>query len=102
MAARECYVAMLEMDDHLQTMRIEKQQTIAEPVEGLEEVLHNDSRPGRITRIGTLANHLVRHALTMFLRENQDVFAWSHEDMPGINPSIIVHKLNVSPSFSHV
>jgi hypothetical protein len=23
------------------------------------------------------------------------VFAWSHEDMPGIDPSVIVHKLNV-------
>ena len=28
---------------------------------------------------------------------NQDVFAWSHEDMPGIDPSIIVHRLNVNP-----
>ena len=27
------------------------------------------------------------------------MFAWSHEDMPKINPSIIVHKLNVSSSF---
>ena len=34
-----------------------------------------------------------------FLRDNQDVFAWSHEDMLGIDPSIIVHKLNVSPLF---
>ena len=29
---------------------------------------------------------------------NQDVFAWSHEDMPGIDPSIIVHRLNVNPA----
>ena len=34
-----------------------------------------------------------------FLRNNQDVFAWTHEDMLGIDPSIIVHRLNVSPSF---
>ena len=27
------------------------------------------------------------------------MFAWSHEDMPGIDPSIMVHKLNVSHSF---
>ena len=27
------------------------------------------------------------------------MLAWSHEDMPGIDPLIIVHKLNVSPSF---
>ena len=45
-AARECYVAILEMDDYLQTMCIEEQQTVVEPVEGLEEVLLDDSRPG--------------------------------------------------------
>ena len=44
-AARECYVAILEMDDYLQTMCIEEQQTVVEPVEGLEEVLLDDSRP---------------------------------------------------------
>ena len=44
-AARECYIAMLEMEDHLQTICIEEQQIIAELVKGLEEVLLNDSRP---------------------------------------------------------
>ena len=34
-----------------------------------------------------------------FLKENQDIFAWSHKDMPGIDPSVMVHKLNVSPTF---
>ena len=52
-----------------------------------------------MTRIGTFANSPVRQALTTFLRENQDVFTWSHEDMSGIDLSIIVHRLNVSPSF---
>ena len=44
-AARECYIAMLEMDDHIQTMSIEEQWMVAEPVEGLEEILLNNSRP---------------------------------------------------------
>ena len=35
-AACVCYIAMLEMDDHLQIMSIEEQQTVAKPVEGLE------------------------------------------------------------------
>ena len=43
-AARKCYIAMLEMDDHLQTMCIEEQKMVAELVEGLEEVLLDDSR----------------------------------------------------------
>ena len=95
MAARECYIAMLEMEDHQQTMCIGEQQTIAKPVEELEEVVLDESRPTRTTRMGTLASPVVRQDLASFLRMNQDVFAWSHEDMPGIDPSLIVHKLNV-------
>ena len=45
MGARERYIAMLEMDDHLQTMNIEKQRAVVEPVEGLEEILLNNFRP---------------------------------------------------------
>ena len=74
MATQKCYIAMLEMDDHLQTMCIEEQQMVAEPVEMLEEVLLDHSRPERTTRIGTLASQPVRQALTTFLRENQDMF----------------------------
>ena len=73
---------------------------MAKPMEWLEKVLLDNSRPERTTKIGTLASPLVQQALTAILRENQDVFACSHENMPGIDPSVIVHKLNVSPSFS--
>ena len=41
----ECYIAMLEMDDHLQTMSIEEQRAVSEPIEGLEEILLDISRP---------------------------------------------------------
>ena len=99
---RECYIAMLEMNDHQQTMCIEEQRTIAEPVKELEEVTLNNSRPEWMTRMGTLASQPVRQALTTFLRENHDVFALSHKDMPGIDPSVIVHRLNVSSSSSLV
>ena len=58
-AAHECYIAMLEMNDYQQTMCIEEQRTIAEPVEELEEVTLNDSRPERTTRMSTLASQPV-------------------------------------------
>uniref|UniRef100_A0A2N9I0U3 Uncharacterized protein n=1 Tax=Fagus sylvatica TaxID=28930 RepID=A0A2N9I0U3_FAGSY len=32
------------------------------------------------------------------LESNLDVFAWTHDDMPGIDPATICHKLNVDPS----
>ena len=71
-------------------------------MEELKEVTFDDSRPDRMTRVGTLASRPIHQALTMFLRENQDVFTWSHEDMPGIDPSVIVHRLNVSLSSSPI
>ena len=63
MAACKCYMAMMEMDDHLQTINIEVQQTVAELVERLDEILLKDSRPDQTTRIGTLASLMVRQAL---------------------------------------
>ena len=40
--------------------------------------------------------------LTHFLRQNKDVFAWKQADMGGIDPTVITHRLNVSPSFKLV
>ena len=98
-AAHECYVAMMEMDDHLQATNIEKHQMVIEPAERLEEIVLDDSKPNQTTKISTLTSPIVHQAFTTFLKDNQDVFSWSHENMPGIDPSIIVHRLNVSPSF---
>ena len=83
-------------------MCIGEQRTTAEPVEELEEVVLDESRPGRTTRMGTLASPMIRQDLAGFLRMNQDVFAWSHEDMLGIDPSVIVHRLNVNSASSPI
>ena len=40
----------------------------------------------------------MKQDLGQFLRKSIDVLAWSHEDMPGIDPSVITHRLNVYPS----
>ena len=80
-------------------MCIGEQRALAEPVEELEEVSLDDTWPERTTRIGTLASWPMRQTLTTFLKDNQDVFTWSHKDMPGIDPSVMIHKLNVLPSF---
>ena len=81
-------------------MCIEEQRIMAEPVEELEVVTLDELRPERTTRMGMLASQPIRQALASFLKMNQDVFAWSYDDMPGIDPSIIVHRLNVKPASS--
>ena len=80
-------------------MNIEEHQTVTEPIKKLEEIPLDDSKPDRMTQIGTLPSLEIRQALTPFLKDNRDVFTWSHKDMPGINPLVMVHRLNVSPSF---
>ena len=102
MATRECYIAMMEMEDQVQALNIEEHWTVTEPVEKLEEIPLDSSDPGRTTKIGTLANPAIRQELITFLRGNRDVFTWSHEDMLGIDPSVIMHRLNVSPAFPPV
>ena len=77
-------------------MCIGEQRTTVKLVEELEEITLDESRPERTTRMGTLASPPIRQALAAFLRMNKDVFAWSHEDMLGIDPSVIVHRLNVN------
>jgi hypothetical protein len=44
----------------------------------------------------------IRGSIVQFLKENADVFAWSHEEMPGISTEVMVHKLNVNPSMHPV
>ena len=56
MAARECYIAMIEMEDQQQTMCIGEQRAVAKPVKELEDVNLNDARPERTIRVGTLAS----------------------------------------------
>ena len=38
----------------------------------------------------------------VLLRNYQDVFAWSYQDMPGLNPDIVQHRLPLNPSGSPV
>ena len=102
MAAREYYIAMLEMDDHLQVLNIQERRVTVEPTEKLQEISLDDNYAGRITRINTQADPSIHKELALFLKDNQNVFAWIHEDMLRINPSIMVHKLNVSLSFPPV
>jgi hypothetical protein len=65
-------------------------------VEELEEFEVGD--PKKRVRIGSQLPQYVKEEPVAFLRRNSDVFAWSHENMSGIDPSVIVHKLNVEPN----
>ena len=66
-------------------------------IEALEMVELVKGEANKTTKIGTTLSPEMRTRLIRFLKENLDVFAWSHEDIPGISPKVIQHKLNVDP-----
>ena len=98
LAARKCYLAMLAMDEQVQTMNIEEKRVMAEPIETLEDIPLDENNPERCTRVGVDLEEKAKKDLIHFFKKSIDVFVWSHENMPGIDHSVITHRLNVCPS----
>ncbi|XP_017416451.2 uncharacterized protein LOC108327238 [Vigna angularis] len=48
-------------------------------------------------KIGTAMKAEVKEKLRVLLREFRDVFAWSYNDMPGLDTDIVQHKLPLKP-----
>ena len=98
LAARECYLAMLAMDEQVQAMNIEERRVVAEPTKALENIFLAENNPERCTKVRADLEEKTKHNLIHFLKKSADVFAWRHENMPGLDPSVISHRLNVYAS----
>ena len=66
-------------------------------VETLETVELVEGKATKTTKIGMTLSPEIKTWLVQFLKENLDVFAWTHEDTLGISPKVIQYKLNVDP-----
>ena len=51
--------------------------------------------PKKFTYVNSLISNEEREQLQFVLLDNLDVFAWSHLDMVGINPTVVFDKLNI-------
>ena len=49
----------------------------------------------KFTYVSTLLSSEEKKQLRRVLLGNTDVFAWSHSDMAGIDPTLASHKLNI-------
>ena len=66
-----------------------------EKVEALETMELIDREPTKTTRIRMTLSPEIRMRLVQFLKENMDIFAWIHKDMPDISTKVIQHRLNM-------
>ena len=104
--ARECYSASVKQKvvDNIYLDEFDMRDEVntrPEPSEELKLVPLDDN-PKHLAYIGSKLAEDLRSLLTHFLKQNKDVFAWKQADMGGIDPAIITHRLNVSPSFKPV
>ena len=104
--ARECYSASMKQKtvDNIYLDELDMRDEVItrpEPLEELEPVPLDDD-PEHLAYIGSKLTEDLKSPLTHFLRQNKDVFAWKQANMGGIDPTVITHRLNVSPSFKPV
>ena len=79
-------------------MNIEEKRVVVDLIEVLEDISIDERNPERCTKVGADLEGKVKEDHVQILRKNIDVFASSHEDMLGIDPNVITHRLNLCPS----
>ena len=66
--------------------------------EELEEVdLGSSSQGPRPISISASLTEKEKLELILLLREFKDIFAWDYSEMPGLDPGLVAHTLNVDP-----
>uniref|UniRef100_A0A2N9EC64 Integrase catalytic domain-containing protein n=1 Tax=Fagus sylvatica TaxID=28930 RepID=A0A2N9EC64_FAGSY len=59
--------------------------------------LADEGEEPREVKIGTRCTTEQKEALIALLREFHEIFAWSYQDMPGLDTDIVVHKIPLKP-----
>ena len=104
--AKECYSTSMKqkMVDNIYIDELDMRDEVSTrpaPSEELEPV-QLENQPEHLVYIGSKLAKDVRSLLIYFLKQNMEVFDWKQEDMGVINPAVITHRLNISPSFKPV
>ena len=61
----------------------------SEAIEALEAIELVEGESTKVTKVGTSLDPSMKGEIGKFLKENLNVFVWSHEDMLGISYDII-------------
>ncbi|GAV68199.1 hypothetical protein CFOL_v3_11702 [Cephalotus follicularis] len=101
-AARQCYktaIADRRKDKVLLIANVELRGDVEperpHPVKDVVQVPLEAGNSERVFQVGSHLGEAEQGELITFLRDNRDVFAWSAEEVPGISPSVMTHRLSV-------
>nr|XP_017227831.1 PREDICTED: uncharacterized protein LOC108203420 [Daucus carota subsp. sativus] len=84
-------------DARIQQMISAQELTKVEAAVETESVLIEQNNPTRKVKIGKGMDTVFKEELIQLLRSYADVFAWSPDDIPGLDESLEMHSLDVDP-----
>ncbi|XP_024015214.1 uncharacterized protein LOC112088924 [Eutrema salsugineum] len=105
--ARSCYINECKLRIANQSCAIRaKSDPITQkqkpPQETVVQVSIDETFPERQVGIGADLDPEIREDILQFLCKHVTTFAWSISDMPGIDPKVARHELNIDPTFKPV
>ena len=104
--ARECYSASMKQKtvDNIYMDELDMRDEVSTQPTPSEELnpVQLDDQPEHLVYIGSKLGEDIKSPLICFVKKNIEVFAWKKEDMGGIDPVVITHRLNVNPSFKPI
>jgi hypothetical protein len=65
--------------------------------EAVELINLGTNEEKREIKIGALLEASIKERVIDLLKEYVDIFAWSYQDMPGLDPEIVEHRLPLKP-----
>ena len=79
---------------------LERKENAIQPYkESLETINLGSEEEPKEVKIGALLHPDVKSRLTELLKEYVDIFAWSYQDIPGLDTDIMEHHLPLKPEF---
>src|SRR3954462_7559673 len=93
-AEEEAYEDCDLPDELARLLKQEEKKAIQPHQEAIEMVNVGTKEQVREVKIGAALKNSVKQRLIAMLKEYADIFAWSYEDMPGLDTNIVVHRCN--------
>ena len=91
-----------ELPEELARLLKQEERVIQPHQESLEIVNLGTEDEKKEVKIGSALEESVKKGLIELLHEYVDVFAWSYQDMPGLDTDIVVHRLPLKEDCSPV
>ena len=91
-----------EVPEELARLLRQEEKVIQPHQEAIEVINLGNEEVKKEIKIGAALRDEEKKGLIELLQEYVDVFAWSYEDMPGLDTDIVVHRLPLKPECSPV